>query len=48
MRKSFAPILGFLVFLIIVVWAAGDYIDGIKATMESNCSKLEQAFGECE
>ena len=44
--RSIAGIIGFLVFLAIVWFAAGNYIDGIK-TNAAKCTDARQALGLC-
>ncbi len=43
---SFAGILGFLVFLALFAWLAGDYIDEVK-TNATKCTDARQALGLC-
>ena len=44
--RSIAGIIGFLVFLAIVWFAAGNYIDGIK-TNAAKCTETRAVLGLC-
>lgn len=46
--RSIVGILGFLIFLLYVVLAAGGWIEGLQKGVEASCSPERKALGFCQ